>query len=441
MARALGFELMPWQQLVADVATEETKDGRPVYSQITVQVPRQAGKTTLLLALEVHRALMYGGPQFVAYTAQTGTDARMKLIRDQVPILQDSPIRSAIRRVYLANGTEAVVFRNGSRIDPVPNTPSAGHGRTLDLAIIDEARFDVDDTREAALLPAMVTRPTSQLFVISTAGDATSVYLRKRVEDGRALVQSKGPTSRAYFDWSASDDDDPADPATWWRTHPAMGYTITEEAIRARYEAAVAQDRLGTFVQEYLCIWTATETNAIPERYLVRVLDGSAAPSGRLSFGIDVALDRSSAAIAVADETGRVELIDAREGVSWVVDRALDLWRRHKGPLVVDGYSPANSLVDRLEAGGVPVVRYGTRDMAAAVGTFYDAILEEAVKIRPAAHLESALRSARKKQLNGGWLWSRTDVAVDISPLFAATVAYYHATNRRAPETKRSAIF
>ncbi len=202
IAQALGFELMPWQQLVADVATEEHPDGRPVYSQVTVQVPRQCGKTTLLLALEIHRALMYGGAQAIAYTAQTGMDARQKLMRDQVPMIEGSSVRSALRRIYRANGTEAVIFRNGSRIDPLPNTPSAGHGRTLDLAIIDEARFDVDDTREAALLPAMVTRPRSQLYVISTAGDATSVYFRKKVEDGRRLVTEKRQEARAFFDWS-----------------------------------------------------------------------------------------------------------------------------------------------------------------------------------------------------------------------------------------------
>ena len=103
--------------------------------------------------------------------------------------------------------------------------------------------------------------------------------------------------------------------------------------------------------------------------------------------------------------------------------------------------SPANSLVDRLEAGGVPVVRYSLRDMVAATGSLYDAILEESVQIRTNAHLEAALRGARRKTMANGWLWSRTDVDVDISPLFAATLAYYHATNRRPPEPKRSVIY
>lgn len=432
---------MPWQRLVADVATEVDSDGLPYYSQVTVQVPRQAGKTTLLLALEVHRAILWGGPQAIAYTAQTGMDARQKLMRDQVPLLEGSTLRSAIRRIYRANGTEAVIFRNGSRIDPLPNTPSAGHGRTIDMGIIDEARFDSDDTREAALLPAMVTRPASQLFVISTAGNHESVYFRKKVEDGRRLTTGKTGERRAYFEWSAAEDADIDDPATWWATIPALGYTQTEAAIRSRLDTARAEDKENTFRQEYLCEWTVTDDAALPARYLARVLDKTVAPSGRLSFGVDVALDRSSASIAVADETGRVELVDARPGVGWVVDRALDLYRKHRGQLVVDGYSPANSLVDRLEAGGIPVARYGLRDMAAACGLLYDAVIDEEVRIRPSPALEAALAAAKRKAVASGWLWARTTVEVDLTPLFAATLAYHHATNRQLAQPKRSAIY
>src|SRR5215207_2302173 len=50
-AAALGTPLMPWQQHVADVAMEVDPDtGRLVYRRIVLTVPRQSGKTTLLLA-------------------------------------------------------------------------------------------------------------------------------------------------------------------------------------------------------------------------------------------------------------------------------------------------------------------------------------------------------------------------------------------------------
>lgn len=429
---------MPHQRLVADVATEVDANGRPYYPQIIVALPRQCGKTTLALSLELHRALMWGGPQAIAYTAQTGMDARQKLMRDQVPLIEGSAIYKAVKQIYRANGSEAVIFRNGSRIDPLPNTPSAGHGRTLDLGIIDEARFDVDDTREAALLPAMITRPEAQLLVISTAGDQRSVYYRRKVEEGRAAVERGDTSGTAFFEWSAGDDDvDIDDPAVWRRIIPAIGYTIDEETIRQR-RATMPE---GEFRREHLCQWTTVDESILPAHLVARVLDEATAPTGVLTFGIDVAMDRSYAAIAVADETGNVELIEHREGVSWVVDRALQLWRQYRGALVIDGYSPANSVVDRLESGGIPVTRYTVRDMTAACGVFYDDILDQNIRLRPHPSLEAAIASVRRKHVGSGWLWSRTTDAADLSPIFAATLAHYHATNRKEPTKQRSRIF
>ena len=50
LARQLGQPLMPWQQLVADVGLElDPESGLPAYREIVVTVPRQSGKTTLVL--------------------------------------------------------------------------------------------------------------------------------------------------------------------------------------------------------------------------------------------------------------------------------------------------------------------------------------------------------------------------------------------------------
>lgn len=428
---------MPWQQHVADIALELNSDGSPVYREVNILVPRQCGKTSLMLSLELHRALLWGTPQTIGYTAQTGWDARRKLIDDQVPLLENSPLSASVKRIYRGAGMEAIHFVNGSRIDVMASNATAGHGRILNQGIIDEAFSDQDDRREGALLPAMATKKDAQLFVISTAGTQESLYLKRKVEQGRAMVEAGLNTGVAFFEWSADENADIDDPATYWRTIPALGHTIDERVI-THARSTMSE---GDFRRAYLCQWTVLDESAIPAKYVQRVLDATTAPSGRLSFGIDVAIDRSFAAISVADETGRVELIDHREGVSWVVDRALELWRRHKGHLVVDGYSPANSLVDRLEAGGLPVSRYSLRDMVGACGIFYDAVLDDAIRIRPHASLESAIESAKRKHIASGWLWSRTVETADLTPLFAATIAYHHATNRRPPESARSAIF
>jgi phage terminase large subunit-like protein len=76
-ARVMGKPLMPWQQLVADVGGELLDDGRPAFREVWVTVPRQNGKTTLILAWEVDRCLNWSGvePQRVLYSAQNGNEA------------------------------------------------------------------------------------------------------------------------------------------------------------------------------------------------------------------------------------------------------------------------------------------------------------------------------------------------------------------------------
>ena len=437
MAKALGYDLMPHQRQILDVALEITSEGLPRYREIVVVMPRQCAKTTTTLILELHRALLWGSPQTIGYTAQTGWDARRKLIDDQVPLLEASPLSASVKRIYRGAGMESIHFRNGSRIDVMPSTPTAGHGRVISLGVIDEAMSDTDDRREQAILPAMATKRDAQLFVISTAGTLESLYLKRKIEQGRALVESGIDTGVAFFEWSAGEDDDIDDPGVWARTIPALGYTIDETVIR-HARASMSE---GEFRRAYLCQTTVLDESAIPARLVAKVLDPQTEPAGRLTFGIDVSIDRAYASVAVSDETGRVELIEHRESVSWVVDRVLELWRRHRGTLVVDGYSPANSLVDRLEAGGIPVVRYSLRDMVAACGLFYDAVLDDAIRIRPHPSLEAAIAAAKKKTMASGWLWSRTIETADLTPLFAATIAYHHATNRAPIDKPRSRIF
>src|SRR5687768_2384450 len=96
----LGLPLMPWQQLVADVGGEiDSETGLPAYRDIVVTIPRQNGKTTLVLGWEVQRALGWDGPQNIVYSAQSGKDARKKLLDDQVPILEARRHKLGIRRI------------------------------------------------------------------------------------------------------------------------------------------------------------------------------------------------------------------------------------------------------------------------------------------------------------------------------------------------------
>ena len=243
VAARLGRPLMPWQQQVADVATELDESGALYYRNIRVLVPRQQGKTALELAVAVHRANAWPD-QVITYAAQTRIKAREKWQEDHVKTLNRSPFGPQGGRytVSLANGNEAIHWRNGSRHGIAAATDTSGHGDVLDLAFVDEAWAHVDNRLEQAFQPAMLTRtrpglPGAQLWDVSTAGNHRSLYLRRKVTQGRALVEDGGPIRIAYFEWSAPPEADPEDEATWWSCMPALGHTIHPDAVRSMLDS------------------------------------------------------------------------------------------------------------------------------------------------------------------------------------------------------------
>lgn len=435
---------MPWQRLVADVAGEVNPDtGLLVYRDVVLTIPRQEGKTTLILGVAVHRALGFGGRQNILYTAQTRIDARKKWEDEHIPLLRDSPFGSLVR-VRKTTGNEAFLWRNGSRHGLVSATKKSGHGPTLDLGIIDEAFAHEDDRLEQAFRPAMITRPQPQLWVVSTAGDRRSTYLRAKVRAGRAAVAAGASGTTAYFEWSAPEDADPLDPATWRSCMPALGYTITEAAIRAELDTMLAdpEQGLGLFRRAYLNQWPDEIHNgwAVISRPAWEVLaDPDSTVLDPVAFALDVTPDRSAGSIGVAGRRGdgalHVEVTDHRPGTGWMVDRMVALTDRWSPcAVVVDPAGPAGSLIADLAAAGIEVVTTSARDVAQACGWIFDAATGDrpVLRHRGQAELATALAGAVRRPLGDAWAWSRRG-GVDISPLVAVTLAAWgHVNSARA---------
>jgi hypothetical protein len=137
VAALLGKPLMPWQRQVVDVALEvDPNTGRLAYREVIVTVPRQAGKSSLALAVAVHRALSFGVPQRIVFTAQTRSDARKMWEDEHLPILAGSrfaPLYSVRRQI----GQESIRWANGSLHGLVAPNGTAAHGQVLDLGVID----------------------------------------------------------------------------------------------------------------------------------------------------------------------------------------------------------------------------------------------------------------------------------------------------------------
>jgi phage terminase large subunit-like protein len=443
---------MPWQQHVADVAGEiDPRTGRLIYREIRLTVPRQSGKTTLVLAKNVHRMLEarhFGGRQHLTYVAQTRDKAREKFVDDYVEDLKEIKRLRGRWKPRLSNGSESIRWNNGSRWGIESTTEKAGHGSTLDVGDIDEAFAQIDARAEQAMKPAMITRPSPQLWVISTAGTETSLYLKGKVESGRQFAEAGLDHDVAYFEWSAADAADPGDPAAWWACMPALGHTVTEDAVRADY-LSMRDNDLGGFCRAYLNLWVPASygDQVIPAADWAAVTDPASEIAGDwMVWSVDVSPDSATAAIAVAgpraDGLAHVEVADYREGDGWVVPRLVEL--RHTWgprPVVLDPAGPVGALLPQLrDAGFVEPDKdhpdgllhlMSGRDMAQACGAIKSGAAkpaEDAVRTwrQPGqAVVTDAIKGAGKRKLLDAWAWSRTSSSVDICPLVAQTEALW----------------
>lgn len=433
VAGLCGFDLMPWQRQVLDTALEVDPDtGRLVYREVRLTVPRQSGKTTLLLSLMTHRCIGFGERQRVVFTMQTRQDARQKLFEDYKPVLVNSRLGGKLR-FREGNGHERITFPNDSIWGLTSSTEKSGHGPTVDLGVLDEAFAQEDDRFEQALKPSMITRGSAQFWVVSTMGTDASTYFNGKVDGGRAAVEKGLDSGVAYFEWSAPEDADPASHDTWFRCMPALGITVPVEAVQADFDSM----KLDEFKRAYLNIkhdkGRAGEWKVVAEaEYLDALdLDGRIGGGSKLVFGVDVSPDRARSSVAVAG--GRVgggvqvEVVESQGGTGWVVERVKALHAKHKGRMAavaIDPKSGAATFIDELLAAGVPVEQVRMDRHAQFCAGVLDGFKEGGLWHRGQLELTDAVAGARKRTYGDQWLWDRRTPATDITPLVAATLAF-----------------
>jgi phage terminase large subunit-like protein len=228
VAAALGLELLPWQRQVLNVALEHVR-GRLSYRDVVISVPRQSGKSTLMLVVIVHRLL--SARCAAVYGAQTRLAARQKLLDDFLPLIRRSSL-SRLFDVSRATGQEALLALGGtgSRCRVISSDETAAHGQTASLGVLDEA-WALDRAAEQAVRPALVTKRAGQLWIASTAGTAKSLWWADKVASGREAVTSGRTSGLCYFEWSADPSADLTDPAVLRSFHPAVDLTIDIETL------------------------------------------------------------------------------------------------------------------------------------------------------------------------------------------------------------------
>lgn len=445
VAKLLGWTLMPWQRGVLDVGCElDPATGGFWYRDVRSLVPRQSGKTTIMVSKSTHRALTQPRSRTL-YTAQDRNKALERLeenfyavlLERLSPVLQ--PAANRFKPGWVARtGAERIRFATMSTILIDAIKKSSTHGGTLDEWHADEVFAHADSTAAQNVRPTMITKPDAQIWTFSAAGNKIeSGYWYPMVLDGRAIVESGNESRIAYFEWSDPDiDADREDYTRWHEFMPALGHTIRIEDVRTELEAN--RTNLAEFDRPYRGIWTGVQkVDPIIPALAYRDCAWSA-PTSPIDFkappvwSVDVAPDHEYSSIAVAgkpvDDSRRIawSLVAHELGTGWVVDHMVSLRNDFGGNTVtLAGNGSGMSLKQDLEDENFDVEVIGSRDVATACGALFADVVNRKAWFVDDDDQNEAFAGASKRTFGNAWVWFRGRGMGDISPCYAVTLARY----------------
>lgn len=453
LAASAGLILDPWQRLVLRYALAVRPNDTWGAFEVALIVSRQNGKNGILEARQLAGLFLFG-ERLQLHTSNKFNSSIEAFVRIRELIANSDALRKRVKRMPTSHGDEGIELfgkargggDTGARLKFMARGPGSGRGFSGDTIYFDEA-YSLDSASVAAMLPTMSAKPNPQLWYTSSAGWEISTQLGAVRARGVAGVD----TRLAFMEWSVDEHDyDVSDRDGWAQANPALGIRISEDFIAAELDAM--RSDLTMFAQERLGVGrypAAAESWSVIPKKAWDELATEATITDPVVFALDVTPDRSRTSIGAAgiDTDGHpiVELIAHGSGTSWAVERLQRLIENHPRArgVVVSPRGPAGSLLPdiRETLEGIRqdklLLTPSGMDEAQACSALYDAATDSmSIRHRGQAPVALALAGARQKITSeGAWTWNRKSVTVDISPIWALTLAYWgHQT---APKRKR----
>jgi hypothetical protein len=440
LAALAGLVLDPWEAFVLSEALGERSPGKWAAFEVALMVSRQNGKGAILEARELAGLFLLGEKLIIHSAHEFATSLehfrRLKELVENTPEFSRRVKKNGIKN---SHGEEGIELKGGQRIRFRTRTKGGARGFTGDCVILDEA-MELPEAMHGALLPTLSARSITGNPQIWYCGSAVDQWV---YEHGVvfARIRERGlkgeDPSLAYFEWALEHanpeavGEEATDETAWAQANPGLGIRISAEHVA--HEQRSMDPR--TFAVERLGVgdWPSTDGEhepVIPAESWAACADMKSKPKDPLCFAFDVTPDRSYASIAVAghrkDGFPHVEVIERKRGTGWLPERLEELIAKHR-PLetICDGAGPAASLLSPLQERGIEPVTVTAKEQAQACGIFFDACVQEALRHLSTPELNAAIKGAVKRPLGEAWAWSRKSSTVDISPLYAVTMALW----------------
>ena len=295
--------LLPWQEhVLKDMLTVDAK-GNWVRKTNLLLIARQNGKTHLARMLILAHLIKWETNVLIM---SSNRSMALDTFRQVTHILETNDhLKGFVKQIRHANGTESIEMLSGARLDVVAATRDGSRGRSVNgLLFIDELREITEEGYRAAI-PTTRAHANSHTLLCSNAGDAFSSVLNGMRE--RALENP--PKTFGYYEYSAPQYCKITDRVNGWAlANPALGYTITEEAL----EEAVATSPIENTRTELLCQWIDSLSSPWTHGSLEDCSDSDLALTvgAYTVFAFDVSPSRRNASLVI----GQI-LPDGRVGV------------------------------------------------------------------------------------------------------------------------------
>ena len=426
LAEAIQMPLLPWQRFVLEDMLKVDKDGLFVRKSSLLLVARQSGKTHLA-RMRILAGLFCFGERNILMMAQNRSMALATFREIAYTIESNEFLKKQMKSIRFANGQESIELKNGARLDVVAATRDAPRGRTCDLLYIDEMR-EISEEGYRAAAPTTRARPNSQTLMTSNAGDAFSTVLNTLRE--KAL--SYPPESFGFYEYSAPQYCKINDRKAWAMANPAIGYTVTEEAI----EESISTSSIESIRTETLCQWIDSLQSPWPHGVLEETTekDLTLSVGAHTVFGFDVAPNKRHASLVAGQllpdgkiGIGILEMWSSQVSVDDLKIAAdIKKWVDHFRPKLVcyDKYATA-TIAERLSNAGVPVEDVSGQRFYQACGDILDGLVNHRVIHNGQEEFIQQMNNCAAKSNDSAWRIVKRKSAGDISaPIGAAMVVH-----------------
>jgi hypothetical protein len=283
--RVLNRKLFDWQIIALTGQLTHDENGDLVFRESLVSTARQNGKSIALTALIgwalTEWSVIRGEPVHVLSLANK-LDRAVAIFRELAPVLE----AQFDGHVTWSYGRNKVEMPNGSTWEVRAATPNL-HGGTYSLIALDEIWNISEEVYFDSCRPSQIAVKSPLLSSWSTSGDESSMTMQRLREAAIGAIDQQKQTRLYFAEWSLPSVD-PNDEINWGYANPALGQTITLEALQA---AAETPDR-AAFLRAHLNLWVSSADAWIQPGVWDRLFTESDCPQGGV-LAVDSSTDSS----------------------------------------------------------------------------------------------------------------------------------------------------